>query len=66
MKIVTYRATVENGQIKLPDAINLPEHAEVFVVVLGVEASAVSRISSPRLAYPEQASEFVKDVLRES
>jgi hypothetical protein len=33
MKTVTYEATVENGQIKLPDTVHLPEHAKVFVVV---------------------------------
>lgn len=33
MKTTTYEATVENGQIKLPDAVHLPEHTKVFVVV---------------------------------
>ena len=33
MKTITYEATVENGQIKLPGAIHLPDHTKVFVVV---------------------------------
>jgi hypothetical protein len=37
MRTVTYEATVENGQIKLPGTVHLPEHTKVFVVVPGVE-----------------------------
>lgn len=66
MKTVTYKATVENGQIKLPEAVHLPDHTRVFVVVPGDEVVPASRIHSPRLAHPEQASEFVKEVLKES
>jgi len=33
MKTTTYEATIENGQIKLPDTVRLPEHAKVLVVV---------------------------------
>ena len=37
MKTTTYEATVENGQIKLPDTVHLPEHAKVLVVVPLIE-----------------------------
>ena len=66
MKTVTYEATVENGQIKLSGAVHLPEHTKVFVVVPGGEMVPLTRINSPRLAHPEQASEFAKEVRRES
>ena len=33
MRTTTYEGTVENGQIKLPEAVHLPEHTRVFVVV---------------------------------
>ena len=66
MKTVTYEATVENGQIKRPPAISLPEHSEVLVVVPGIEVAPPSRINSPRLAHSEQISEFVKEVVKES
>jgi hypothetical protein len=65
MKTATYEATVENGQIKLSGAVRLPEHTRVFVVVPGVEVISSSSISSPRLAHPEQMSEFVKEVVKE-
>lgn len=63
MKVVTYEATVENGQVKLPETVHLPEHARVYVVVPGVEEAPQFHIRSPRLARPEQASEFVKEVI---
>jgi hypothetical protein len=33
MKTTTYEGTVENGPIKLPDTVHLPDHTKVFVVV---------------------------------
>jgi hypothetical protein len=33
MKTTTYEGIVENGKIKLPDAVHLPDHTKVFVVV---------------------------------
>ena len=66
MKTVTYEATVENGQIRLPSTARLPEHAKVFVVAPGNEEAPASRINSPRLADPEQAPLFIKEVSRES
>ena len=66
MKTTTYEAIVENGQIKLPPTVHLPEHTRVLVVVPDVEAIPASRICSPRLAHPEQASSFTKEVLKES
>ena len=33
MSSTTYKATVHNGQIKLPETVHLPEDTRVFVVV---------------------------------
>jgi hypothetical protein len=66
MKIATYEATVENGQIKLSEPVRLPERAKVYVVVPGVEEGPRFHLASPRLARPEQAVDFVKEVTREA
>jgi hypothetical protein len=66
MNIVTYEATVENGRIKLSEPVKLPERARVYVVVPGVEEAPTFHVASPRLALPEQAVDFVKEVARES
>jgi hypothetical protein len=65
MRVVTYEATVEQGQIKLLDTVRLPEHARVYVVVPGAETSPQYYIGSPRLAQPEKVSDFTKEVLEE-
>ena len=38
----TYEGTVKNGQIKLPDAIHLPDNTKVLVVVLDMEPQPFS------------------------
>jgi hypothetical protein len=65
MKVVTYEATVENGQIKLSEPAHLPEHARVYVVVAGVEEVPKFFMRSPRLARPEQARDFVKEIMED-
>ncbi len=65
MKVATYEAVVENGQIKLCEAVLLPERAKVYVVVPGSEQSSAFHVASPRVAQPERAAEFVKEVIEE-
>lgn len=65
MKIATYEATVENGQIRLSEPVSLPELTKVYVVVPGVEEAPRFHVASPRLARPERAADFVKEVTAE-
>jgi predicted DNA-binding antitoxin AbrB/MazE fold protein len=65
MKVATYEATVENGQIKISQPVHLPEHARVYVVVPGVEEVPAFVVASPRLARPEQARDFVKEIIED-
>jgi hypothetical protein len=62
MSILAIEAKVENGQIRLPDGVTLPEKATVFVVVPEVQTVPQARVFSPRLRHPEQAADFVKEV----
>jgi hypothetical protein len=66
MKVVTYEGIVEHGCVHFPAGVSLPEKARVYVVVpeiVEIEVPRSARIASPRLAHPEQASDFVKEVL---
>lgn len=63
MKTIAYEATVENGQIKLPERVHLPEHTKVYVVVPGIEAMPTCYVGSPRLVHPNEAVDFVKEVI---
>ena len=61
MQVATYEAVVENGQVRLPSDLQLPENARVYVVVPEIDRSR-ALIASPRLVHPEQAKDFVLTV----
>jgi hypothetical protein len=65
MGVTTIEGIVENGQIRLPAAVRLPERAKVYVIIPDVEVQTVAYIGSPRLVHPEQAVDFAKEVLEE-
>jgi hypothetical protein len=65
MRVTTFEGIVENGQIRLPADVRLPEHAKVYVVIPDVEVQTVAYIGSPRLVHPEQAADFKKEVIEE-
>jgi hypothetical protein len=66
MKVATFEGVVENGQIRLPANVRLPEQARVYVVIPGVEVPSGAYIGSPRLMHPEQAADFKKEVVEDS
>jgi hypothetical protein len=63
MKVTTFEGFVENGQIRLPLSVRLPEKAKVYVVVPDMEVPSAPYVGSPRLVYPEQAADFKKEVV---
>lgn len=65
MGVTTIEGVVENGQIRLPAAVRLPERTKVYVIIPEVEVQTVAYIGSPRLVHPEQAVDFVKEVIEE-
>ena len=65
MKVTTYEATVENGQIRLSEPVQLPERAKVYVVVPGGVEKYTVHVGSPRLAQPERTADFTMDVTEE-
>ena len=48
MRVATYEAVMENGQIRLPMDLHLPENAKVFVVVPGVETTPAAYMAGAR------------------
>ncbi len=66
MSARTFEGVVENGQIKLNSPVNLPDRTKVYVVVPDVEVEQTARLYSPRLAHPEQASDFVMEIVETS
>ena len=67
MKVAAYEGVVQNGCIRLPAGVSLPEKAKVYVIVPDADTEpAVIRIASPRLADPEQAERFELEVIEGS
>jgi hypothetical protein len=65
MGVTTIEGVVENGQIRLPATVHLPERTKVYVIIPDVEVQGVAYMGSPRLVHPEQAADFTKEVLEE-
>jgi hypothetical protein len=65
MTVTTFQGIVEDGQVRLPAHVRLPEKATVYVVIPNVEVPPVSYLGSPRLVHPEQTADFKKEVVEE-
>jgi len=63
MKVLTYEAIVERGEVKLPETVTLPERAKVYVVVPGDDDLPASTIQTPRLLRSEQVSDFAMEIV---
>ena len=63
MKVEAFEGVVDDGAIQLVSDVRLPDKTRVFVVVPEEEGPSRARVLSPRLAHPEQASDFSKVVL---
>jgi hypothetical protein len=66
MSVVTIEGVTENGQIRLKTNINLPDNTKVYVVVPDMQVEEIARIYSPRLAHPDQASDFEMEITEEA
>ena len=72
MGLLTVEGVVENGRIRLRGDVVLPEQATVYVVVPDAAATPPppsrrpARAFGPRLARPEQATDFAKQVIEAS
>ena len=66
MAILTVEGIVENGQIRLPENVTLPEHTKVYVVIPDVETRPQAHVYSPRLVHPAQAADFAKQIIEVS
>ncbi len=67
MDVATFEGIVEQGQIRLKVGVHLPEKTKVYVIVPNLQfdfqTARGARISSPRLAHPEQAVDFEMQVI---
>jgi hypothetical protein len=58
MSVATYEAVVENGQVKLPAGLVLPESQTVYIIVPETGGPRVAKMPGFRLSNPEHAKMF--------
>ena len=66
MTVKTFEAVVHNGSIQLLDDVPLRENSKVFVIVPDMRDKPTAHVISPRLANPDQAKDFRKQVVEVS
>ena len=63
MLVTAIEGIVENGKIRLREDVSLAENTKVFVIVADLNALPQARVRTPRLAHPQQAADFRKQVV---
>jgi hypothetical protein len=66
MSVTTFEGVIENGQIRLPAGVVLPERQIVFVVVPDVVQATIPKVPGVRLANLEDAERFEMKVTWEN
>jgi hypothetical protein len=65
MSVATYKGIVENGQVRLPAGVVLPEQQPVFIVVANSVQPTTPRLPGVRLVNPDDAAKFIMKVIWE-
>ena len=63
MPVTAFEGVVENGQIRLQEDVSLAENTRVYVIVADSTLGKTVHVRSPKLAKPEQAIDFRKQVV---
>jgi hypothetical protein len=63
--LATYEGVVENGQVRLPPNVSIPDRTRVYVLVPDADAQRTHYVASPRLVHREQAKDFEKQVIED-
>jgi hypothetical protein len=63
MPVQTIRGIVENGKVRLTEDVALPENTSVLVIIADSSQPMPAQIRSPRLANPQQADDFRKQIV---
>lgn len=66
MPLTAIEGVVENGAIRLREDVTLPEKTRVYVIIADPRPTASASVRAPRLARPEQAKDFRKQIVEAS
>jgi len=65
MSMITLEGTIENGEIRLPAGVRLPEKARVFIIIPDAQPDPspnAGHIYSPRLVNKQKVRDFDMEV----
>lgn len=65
-KLATYEGIIENGHVRLPSNVGIPEKTRVYVLVPDTENLSAPYVASPHLANPEQVIDFEKRIIEDT
>jgi hypothetical protein len=65
-KLATYEGVVENGYVRLPPNVEIPDETRVYILVPNIDTHRTLQILSPRLVDRGQAKDFVKEIIDET
>jgi hypothetical protein len=65
-KLATYEGIIENGRVKLPSNVGIPEQTRVYVLVPGNENLSTPYVASPQLSNREQLKDFEKRIIEDT
>jgi hypothetical protein len=66
MLVTAIEGVVENGSIRLREAVSLPENTKVYVIVAEQYQTPSAHVRTPRLANPKQFGDFRKQIIEVS
>ena len=65
-KLVTYEGIIENGRVRLPSNVGIPEKTRVYVLVPDAENLQAPYVAGPHLANREQLRDFEKRIIEDT
>lgn len=65
-RLATYEGIIENGRVRLPSNVGIPEKTRVYVLVPDTENFTVPYCASPHLANREQSKDFEKRIIEDT
>jgi hypothetical protein len=58
MSVTTFEGIIENGRVRLPEGVVLPEQQTVFVVVPNTNPPTTKKLPRLRMTNPDDAAKF--------
>lgn len=63
MQVTTIQGVIENGQVRLTEAIEIPDKTTVYVLVPAIEPVRTARIRSPRVVGGEKLENLERETI---